>query len=137
MTENLWGQLPALYKEASGADTNVTIMCQRFNELKDNPDYIFVAAATDSGELVGFMSGIVNHDIVEQGMPFLTIWNIRTKGIYRRRGIGKTMMAYLENEAKKLGCDFIALISGNNRPESHEFYKALHFEEMKGFVKHI
>jgi GNAT superfamily N-acetyltransferase len=40
----------------------------------------------------------------------------------RSRGLGRTIMAYLENEARRLGCRALVLDSGTQRTRAHGFY---------------
>lgn len=40
----------------------------------------------------------------------------------RSRGIGKTLLGHLEDKARRLGCDVLALDSGAQRAAAHKFY---------------
>ena len=40
----------------------------------------------------------------------------------RSKGVGKLMLAQLENYARQLGCDVLALDSGVQRAGAHKFY---------------
>jgi len=40
----------------------------------------------------------------------------------RSRGVGKSLLGHLENKARQLGCDVLALDSGAQRAAAHKFY---------------
>lgn len=40
----------------------------------------------------------------------------------RSRGVGRALLAHLEEKARKLGCDVLALDSGTQRAAAHKFY---------------
>ena len=40
----------------------------------------------------------------------------------RSRGVGKALLGHLENKARGLGCDVLALDSGAQRAAAHKFY---------------
>ena len=46
----------------------------------------------------------------------------------RRQGVGRALVLAVEEGARRLGCDRIALESGAWREEAHEFYRALGYE---------
>lgn len=41
---------------------------------------------------------------------------------HRRRGMGRALLAHLEDQARRLGCDVLALDSGTQRIDAHRFY---------------
>ena len=52
----------------------------------------------------------------------LYVDDLITDEAHRSRGIGKTLLAYLEATARRLGCDALALDSGTQRTDAHRFY---------------
>jgi GNAT superfamily N-acetyltransferase len=40
----------------------------------------------------------------------------------RSRGVGKALLGHLEDKARRLGCDVLALDSGAQRAQAHKFY---------------
>ena len=56
----------------------------------------------------------------------------------RNFGIGKKLIKYCIDLAKKKDCYRIRLESGNQRKESHKFYKSIGFEQSAlTFTKHM
>jgi len=57
---------------------------------------------------------------------------------FRHQGVGKKLILYCEELAKKKKCYRIRLESGNQRTDSHKFYKKIGFEQTAlSFAKNI
>lgn len=52
----------------------------------------------------------------------LYVDDLVTDAARRSRGIGKALLDHLENKARGLGCDVLALDSGAQRAAAHKFY---------------
>ncbi|HOO67877.1 MAG TPA: GNAT family N-acetyltransferase [Bacilli bacterium] len=136
MTEEDLKYIPSLYKEYGNRNTDVDKMYKEYTRLKNNKDYLFVVAKKGI-EVVGFASLVINHDIVEKTKPFMTIWNVRVKEIYRRNKIGMKMFNFIEMKAKELNCDFIALLTGKDNKIAQEFYKSCGYYEEYGYIRKV
>jgi ribosomal protein S18 acetylase RimI-like enzyme len=128
--------IPELYKEYGNRNTDIQKMYDEYKRLQDNKDYLFIVAK-DNEKVVGFMSVIINHDIVEQCKPFITIWNVRVKSEYRNKKIGTRMINFIEQYAKENNCDFIALLAAPNNKIAQSFYQSLGFNKDIGYIKKI
>lgn len=100
------------------------------NKIKDyfsDSQKIILLAKQDS-KSVGLVSVIflrrLNRVKLEMYIPELIV----TKEL-RNSGIGKKLIQHCMTIAKKKGCYRIRLESGNQRKESHQFYKNLGFEQ--------
>ena len=100
------------------------------NKIKDyflDPSKLIIVAEKDS-KIMGVVSVILlqrlNHAKFEMYIPELVV----TKE-HRYYGIGKKLITYCIELAKKKNCYRIRLESGNQRTESHQFYKSLGFEQ--------
>lgn len=100
------------------------------NKIKDyfsDPQKTILVAKQDS-KIVGFVSIILlrrlNRAKLEMYIPELIV----TKQL-RSLGIGKKLMHYCIDLAKKRDCYRIRLESGNQRKDSHKFYKSIGFEQ--------
>ena len=131
-------QLPYLYRQnycgETNAETDAQGMIKKFKKLAKNKDYIFVSAL-EGDKPVGFCEGVLNYEIIENQRPVLTLWNMRVLPEFRKSGVGKKVMIYLEEFAKQNnavgifgGCDFENKIG-------QEFYKHLGFREDFGYFK--
>ena len=52
----------------------------------------------------------------------LYVDDLVTDAAQRSRGVGKTLLGHLEDKARRLGCDGLALDSGAQRAQAHTFY---------------
>ena len=56
---------------------------------------------------------------------------------YRRRGIGRLLVAAAEDFARRHGCARVEVTSGDHRPDAHTFYERLGYQlESRRFIKH-
>ena len=95
--------------------------------LTDSDKQILVAVLDDM-RIVGMVSMIflsrLNRDSLEMYIPELVVVKE-----YQNQGIGKQLINSCVVLAKKKNCHRIRLESGNQRIESHNFYKHLGFEQ--------
>ena len=93
----------------------------------DSDKKILVAILNDT-KIVGMVSMLflsrLNRDTFEMYLPELVV----TKE-YHNQGIGKQLINSCITLAKEKNCHRIRLESGNQRKESHNFYKHLGFEQ--------
>ncbi|AJM93078.1 GNAT family N-acetyltransferase [Nitrosopumilus piranensis] len=82
----------------------------------------------DDTKIVGMVSLMflsrLNRDTLEMYIPELVVIEK-----YRNQGIGKKLINSCIDFAKEKKCHRIRLESGNQRTESHQFYKHLGFEQ--------
>lgn len=100
------------------------------NKVRDyfvDPSKRLLVAESDSF-IVGLVSVIfirrLNHAKFEMYIPELVV-----KKDFRYSGIGKKLVNSCIDLGKKNNCYRIRLESGNQRTESHKFYKSLGFEQ--------
>ena len=96
-----------------------------------------IILAKQDSKIVGLTSIIflsrLNRTKLEMYIPELIV----TKQL-RNFGIGKKLIKYCIDLAKKKDCYRIRLESGNQRKESHKFYKSIGFEQSAlTFTKHM
>ncbi len=100
------------------------------NKIKDyfSDSQKTILVAKQDSKIVGFVSIILlrrlNRAKLEMYIPELIV----TKQL-RSLGIGKKLMHYCIDLAKKKDCYRIRLESGNQRKDSHKFYKSIGFEQ--------
>ncbi len=133
-------QLPWLYRQYYNGDTKIETnyegMIKEFNSLTKNKDYKFVSVL-DENKLIGFCSVVVNHDIVEQQKPILTLWNLRVHPEYRNQNIGKSIMTFIEEFGKSINADFIFLGCNRDNQSARNFYNKIGYNEEYGFYKYL
>lgn len=94
-----------------------------------------VARDKDAGsKVVGCIQLIVISDPFFQRTWGL-IENVFVTEKYRRRGIGKGLMKFMETRAQMFGCEFIKLTT--RKPSGVEMYRSLGYEEATSFRKQL
>ena len=87
-----------------------------------------ILIATVGGRVVGMASVLLlprlNHVTRELYVPELVVSHQ-----YRRRGLGRALVGYCIKIAVENGCHRMRLESGNQRTDSHRFYRGLGFEQ--------
>jgi ribosomal protein S18 acetylase RimI-like enzyme len=106
------------------------------NYVEDLDKTIFVAEL-DNLKIVGMVSVIflqrLNQPTMEMYIPELVVLKK-----YQNQGIGKKLINSCIALAKEKKCHRIRLESGNQRKDSHEFYKHLGFEQLSfSFTKNL
>ena len=96
-----------------------------------------IILAKQDSKIVGLTSIIflsrLNRTKLEMYIPELIVTTQ-----LRHFGIGKKLIKYCIDLAKKKDCYRIRLESGNQRKESHKFYKSIGFEQSAlTFTKHV
>lgn len=125
-----------LYDSESLYKTDLGKMKDVFKRIKNDSFYKMIVAKEDE-EIVGFAYVNIHQDIFEKCKPYMTIWSVRVKENYRRKGIGTKIFKYIEDLARKLDCSFICLIAEEDNIGANEFYKSLDYCKQNGYVKII
>ena len=117
-------------------DKEIKVFENKIMGYFSDPQKTIVLAKQDS-KIVGLTSIIflsrLNRTKLEMYIPELIV----TKQ-FRNFGIGKKLIKYCIDLAKKKDCYRIRLESGNQRKESHKFYKSIGFEQSAlTFTKHM
>ena len=100
------------------------------NKIQDyfSDSYKTILVSEKEKEIMGIVSIIylqrLNRAKLEMYIPELIVTEK-----FRYSGVGKKMIQYCIDIAKKKGCYRIRLESGNQRKESHIFYKSIGFEQ--------
>ncbi|KEQ56612.1 phospholipiddiacylglycerol acyltransferase protein [Marine Group I thaumarchaeote SCGC AAA799-E16] len=108
-------------------DLEITTFSRQIKQYITNPDKQILVAQTNS-KIVGLVSLIfvtrLNQEKLEMYIPELVVAKE-----YRYKGTGKNLVAECIKIAKEKKCYRIRLESGNQRVESHKFYKKLGFTQ--------
>lgn len=130
--------LSVLYEELTGKKTDDEKLAVAFKSIMEDHRYIVLGSYVD-GRLAGSLMGILCQDLVGDCRPFMVIENVIVSGQFRRQGVGRRLLADIENIARERGCYYIILVSGGHRKEAHSLYEALGFkdENVEGYRKHL
>ncbi|QNB46223.1 GNAT family N-acetyltransferase [Thermanaerosceptrum fracticalcis] len=94
----------------------------------ENPDY-YVYLAIYQGEIVGLVSFNIKY-YLHKARPVAYIGSMVVKEGLRSLGIGKMLMAKVEEIALIRNCLSIQLNSNKRRVRAHEFYRKLGYSEV-------
>lgn len=97
------------------------------SEIASMPGHELLVAEED-GAVVGTMVLLIVPNLSHRALPWAIIENLVVDGKYRRRGIGRLLMEYAIEQARKAGCYKVQLLSNKKRHEAHQFYQTLGFE---------
>ena len=138
LTENDLPALAALYQQFWGEESCLEKMQATFQRLKDDPDYIFLAAKSDQ-RLVGSVMGIVCEELYGDCVPFMVVEDVIVDKARRREGIGSALMCELEKYATERDCGYILFVTESERTDAQRFYESLGYkpDAYKGFKKRL
>lgn len=106
-------------------------------EVTDNQRAALEEITSDANQdlLVGEIDGVVvctaqvtwMRMLAADGGLYCQVEAVRTSAARRGQGIGATLMAYIEDEARRRGAARMQLTSNRERVRAHEFYERLGF----------
>ena len=124
----LLGLLYDLGRPKPQKDSDVEIFRKLVIKYVKDSDKTILVAEIDDIQIVGMVSVIflqrLNQLTLEMYIPELVVLEK-----YQNHGIGKKLINSCIALAKEKNCHRIRLESGNQRKESHQFYKHLGFEQ--------
>jgi GNAT superfamily N-acetyltransferase len=129
--------LSDLFVEFTGKQSDLNAMKTQMELISRNDDYLVVVASLDN-KVIGTAMAIKCLDLVGNCNSFLLVENVVVSSVYRGRGIGKLIMNRIEEFAVLKKCNYIVLVSGNNRSQAHKFYEDLGYsKDNQGFKKRL
>jgi GNAT superfamily N-acetyltransferase len=87
---------------------------------------IALVAVSDDGRVVGAASG-ATHATLHADRPTGYITALVTDETFRRRGVGRELVAALERWARDNGCHRLSVTSAERRADAHAFYPSCGF----------
>jgi len=101
---------------------------QAFRSFAQFPEAKVMVAELD-GAVVGTFQFHLLPSLANGALPTAEVESVHVAEEFRRRRIGEAMMAWVVDEARRLGCKRVQLTSNRARTDAHRFYERL------GFVK--
>jgi GNAT superfamily N-acetyltransferase len=111
-----------------GYQPNLHQVTEMIRFMNPHPDYEVVVMEIN-GAAVGCMTLQVRFRI-EEG-AFLQIAALVTDQAHRGQGLGKQMLEYAENHARKKNISSVALYTNKKRIDAHRFYQTNGYELLK------
>lgn len=117
-------------------DTNLSIISNRYlNELKETDNRIFIIGFDHLNSPFGYVQLIINNadndPDLANGKNRSHIHDLRVKCDLQNKGFGKSLIKYLETEAKLKGIKTLTLGVDNWNDKAIQFYKKLGYSSFK------
>lgn len=128
-----------LCEELFGSQTNLVELEKAMKKILVNDDYILVGIKNEEGELIGTVMGILCQDTVGDCRPFVVLENLIVSPKYRKIGLGKRLIIFIEDWARENNSYFVMFMSLAKRTEAHAFYESLGYSQeiSNGFKKYL
>jgi GNAT superfamily N-acetyltransferase len=102
--------------------------CRRvFKDMSKVPGYSLLVAE-EGGEVIGTTVLAILPGMAHGTNSFAVVEYVVVDEKRRSKGVGKILMDYCKDLAKKAGCYKIMLTSDKRRERAHKFYQSLGFE---------
>jgi ribosomal protein S18 acetylase RimI-like enzyme len=97
-----------------------------FGEIDADKNNELIVAELD-GRVVGALQITFTPSISFQGGKRATVESVRVDAPYRGRGLGRELMLWAIDRARKENCVFVQLTTNADRTDAHRFYENLGF----------
>ncbi len=130
--------LANLYQQLIPNKFSIKKMEEVLNNNDKNHNHLVLGAKIDD-KLVGTLLSIRCEMLFGECKSFMVIEDVVVDEKHRGLGVGKKLMNYIEEHARKNDCSYIMLITDSNRVDSQNFYKSLGYnaDEYCAFKKSI
>jgi GNAT superfamily N-acetyltransferase len=115
--------------EELGYSADAAAIRKRLSSLASRSDQLVAVARSEHGAVGGWIQAH-SSEALESGFRVEIVGLVTTKS-RRRCGIGRLLVEYAESWAARVGAQAIVVRSNVNRLESHKFYAALGYANIK------
>ena len=125
-----------LYRELNTLSP-VSVSPERVDAVaKSNSTYLLVC--DDAGEIIATALVCLCQDVMFDNQPFALVENVAVSADYKRKGIGKSMMDYIEAFCLEQDCSKIMLQTSSGNRNARDFYTAMGYnpDAKIGFIKY-
>ena len=131
-------ELALLYQQLVPNDISLARMSETFKRNSNNENHLILAAKLED-KLVGTLLAVVCEMLFGQCKSFMVIEDVIVDGEKRRIGIGRALMQFAEEYARKRNCAYIMLITVADRLGSQQFYRSQGYAtaEYRAFKKSL
>lgn len=98
-----------------------------FEEIQNDKNNELIVAETGD-EIVGTLQITFTPSISLQGGKRATVESVRVDTKHRGKGLGKELMTWAIERAKREGCQVLQLTTNGERTDAHRFYENLGFK---------
>lgn len=103
-----------------------------------NSEHAHLLVCEDGGEVLATALVCFCQDVMFDNQPFALVENVVVSADYKREGIGKSMMDFIEAICLEQGCSKIMLQTSSENRNARDFYTAMGYDPnvKTGFVKY-
>lgn len=125
-----------LYRELNTLSP-VSVSPERIDAVENSED-TFLLVCDDAGEITATALLCLCQDVMFDNQPFALVENVVVSAGYKRAGIGKSMMDYIEAFCLEQNCSKIMLQTSSGNRSAQDFYTAMGYDpDAKiGFIKY-
>jgi len=123
--------VPALTRLSNqlGYPASEAVTQARLEILLSESEHALLVAESEEGKVVGWVHGLVRKLLIHD--VHIEIGGLVVDEAYRGRGIGRKLLAEIEDWAKAKGIQAVFLRSNIVREEAHQFYEKAGYEMTK------
>lgn len=103
-----------------------------------NSENTYLLVCDDAGEIIATALVCLCQDVMFDNQPFALVENVVVSADYKRKGIGKSMMDYIEAFCLEQDCSKIMLQTSSENRNARDFYTGMGYDpDAKiGFIKY-
>jgi N-acetylglutamate synthase-like GNAT family acetyltransferase len=118
---------------------SITVNAARLDTLaEDNHTHILVCDDSSEGEIVATAALFLCQDVMFDEQTFAVVENFVVDNHYKREGIGKSLIDFIEAFCLEQNCSKIMFLTDHENRDARDFYTAMGYDpDAKiGFIKH-
>ncbi|UVI33065.1 GNAT family N-acetyltransferase [Paenibacillus spongiae] len=130
--------LNGFYRSLAPASRNINVLPERIEQIRQDPNN-FLFVYEDNGDLLGTIFLTLCMDPAYEFRPYGMVEYIFVIEEARGKGIGRSLLAHVEDLCVSRHCTRICLMSGTQREEAHRFFQRAGYNGTvsKAFKKYI
>lgn len=118
--------IASLYRELNTLSTPI-VLPERIAAIA-NSEHTHLLVCEDSGEIIATTLVCLCQDVMFDSQPFALVENVVVSADYKREGIGKSMMDYIEAFCLEQDCSKIMLQTSSENRDARDFYTAMGYD---------
>jgi N-acetylglutamate synthase-like GNAT family acetyltransferase len=111
-----------------GYTVEAEVLRERLSRILGRSDQRFLVAEV-GGQTVGWLHAVIAEFV--EAERSVVIAGLVVSASHRRHGIGRVLMERAEGWAREQGCSVVRLWSSSTRTETHRFYAAMGYTNIK------
>jgi N-acetylglutamate synthase-like GNAT family acetyltransferase len=125
-----------LYRELV-PNSPISVLPERVDAIAKS-NHTFLLVCDDGSDIIATALLCLCQDVMFNNQPFAIVENVIVHSQYKREGVGKSMMDYIEDFCLQQNCSKIMLLTSNENRNARDFYTAMGYDpDAKiGFVKY-